>query len=51
VDTARTRRRVDWAADPGHDVLRRLPVLIDNLRNRPDEWRRVNALRKKVRIA
>ncbi|HEY5999373.1 MAG TPA: NAD(P)-dependent oxidoreductase [bacterium] len=50
VDMARTRRRIDWAADPDHGVLRRLPLLIENMRKQPQEWRRVNALRRKVRI-
>jgi hypothetical protein len=51
VDAARTRRRIDWAPNPELGVLRRLPVLVGHLRDRPAEWERWNALRRKVRIA
>jgi nucleoside-diphosphate-sugar epimerase len=49
VDASRTRRLIDWAPDPGLSILKRLPRLVENLRQHPDEWRTWSALRKKTR--
>lgn len=48
VDAARTRARLDWAPNPGRDVIRRLPRMIGNMREHADEWR-LQRLRKQVR--
>lgn len=50
VNASRTRRRIDWAPDPNLGILKRLPQLIANMKERSGEWRKWNALRKKVRI-
>ena len=38
ADTSRTRRRLGWAPRPRLEVLRRLPLLVENLRLDPLEW-------------
>lgn len=48
VDASRTRRRLDWAPNPGRSVLAALPAMVANLRDHPAEWARVSALRRKV---
>jgi nucleoside-diphosphate-sugar epimerase len=51
VDASLTRRRIDWAPDPDRGIVSRMPQLVDHLRNSPALWRKMNALRKKTRIA
>lgn len=48
VDTAVTKRRLDWGPNPALNVIQRMPKLIENLRYHPDEWKRFRELRKKV---
>lgn len=38
VSAARTRRRLDWAPNPELDVLKRLPYMVENMRQNPEEW-------------
>ncbi len=40
IDASRTRRRLDWSPRPERHILRRLPLMIETMRHRPEEWRR-----------
>jgi len=42
VDASRTRARLGWSPSPRLLILRRLPFLVDKLRNDPVEWQRRN---------
>jgi hypothetical protein len=42
VDAARTRRRLDWKPRGRLELLRRLPLMIENFKADPVEWNRVN---------
>jgi nucleoside-diphosphate-sugar epimerase len=42
TDARRTRERIGWSAMPRLDVLRRMPFLVENLKNDPIEWHRRN---------
>jgi nucleoside-diphosphate-sugar epimerase len=48
VANAATRRRLDWAPNPELHVLRRLPVLVGNMKEHPDEWK-IRSRRKRGR--
>lgn len=45
ADASRTRRRIDWAPNPGFDVVSWLGAMIENLRADRREWRRHNVRR------
>jgi hypothetical protein len=49
VDASQTRRLIDWAPDPNLSVLKCLPRLVENLKRRPEEWRKLSDLRKKTK--
>jgi len=38
VDTAYTRRRLDWAPAPENHILARLPVIMERCRRQPEAW-------------
>lgn len=40
VDASRTRRRLGWAPNPDLFILKRIPFMIQNMRQHPDEWKR-----------
>jgi len=42
VDASRTRARLGWSPNPRLSLLRRIPFLVDRLRNDPVEWQRRN---------
>jgi len=42
VDASHTRARLRWSPSPRLAILRRLPFLVDKLRNDPVEWQRRN---------
>jgi len=42
TDATRTRHRLAWEAMPRLDVIRRMPFLVENLKNDPIEWHRRN---------
>lgn len=42
VDAARTRARLGWAPNPRLGLLRRIPFLVERMRNEPVEWHRRN---------
>jgi nucleoside-diphosphate-sugar epimerase len=48
VANAATRRRLDWAPNPDLHVLRRLPEVLRNMREHPDEWK-LRSRRKRAR--
>ncbi len=48
VNALRTRRRLDWAPNPELYILRRIPFMIENMRNNPEEWG-LRSKRKKAR--
>lgn len=48
VTNAVTRRRLDWAPNPDLHVLSRLPVLLRNMTDHPDEWK-LRGRRKRAR--
>lgn len=50
VDASRTRQRLGWSPRERLGLLRRLPFLVENLKNDPSEWhRRNNAAMNKTR--
>ncbi|UCC85705.1 MAG: NAD(P)-dependent oxidoreductase [Anaerolineales bacterium] len=51
VDASRTRRRIDWAPNPDLHILKCMPVMIQNLRDHPGEWRVRSERRKATRLA
>jgi nucleoside-diphosphate-sugar epimerase len=42
VDASRTRGRLAWEPNPRLKILRRVPLMIENLRADPIEWTRLN---------
>jgi len=42
VDARRTRARLGWSPNPRLGLLRRIPFLVEHLRNEPVEWQRRN---------
>jgi nucleoside-diphosphate-sugar epimerase len=48
VDASRTRRRIDWAPNPDLHILKRIPFMMHNMRNNPEEWQ-LRSERKKAR--
>lgn len=50
VDASRTHRRLGWTPNPELHILKRIPVMIENLRRQPDEWQRRYLQRKKSQI-
>lgn len=48
IDASRTRRRIDWAPNPKLHILKRIPFMIQNMRNYPEEWE-LRSKRKKAR--
>ncbi len=38
VDASRTHRLLDWTPTPELDILKRMPVIVHNLRYNPEEW-------------
>jgi nucleoside-diphosphate-sugar epimerase len=49
MDASRTRRLLDWEPDKNLHILKRIPNMIQNLRDNPKEWEQRNTL-KKVRM-
>ena len=49
INASRTRRLLDWEPDKNLHILKRIPNMIQNLRDNPKEWERRNTL-KKVRM-
>lgn len=50
VDASRTRRRIDWAPNPGLHILKCIPIMIEHMRNNPEEWKRRREQRKARRM-
>jgi hypothetical protein len=50
VDASWTRRRVDWAPNPKLHILKCIPVMVENMRSDPEEWKRRSEQRKARRI-
>jgi nucleoside-diphosphate-sugar epimerase len=50
VDASRTRRRIDWAPNPELHILKRIPIMIENMRNNPAEWKRRSEQKKAKRM-
>jgi hypothetical protein len=48
VDASRTRRRIDWVPNPVLHILRRIPLMIENMQSNPEEWKQ-RSERKKAR--
>jgi nucleoside-diphosphate-sugar epimerase len=46
VNAAYTRRRLGWIPNPDHDILKRLPILIQNMQHSPDQWAQAHAYKK-----
>ncbi len=46
VDASRTCRRIDWAPNPKLHILKCIPVMIENMQNNPEEWKRRSEQKK-----
>jgi len=42
TSASRTRARLGWAPNPRLEIIRRMPFLVENLKNDPIEWHRRN---------
>jgi nucleoside-diphosphate-sugar epimerase len=49
VDASRTRRRLGWTPTPELAILKRMPIIVENLRNDPDKWRLRHEVWKRAR--
>jgi nucleoside-diphosphate-sugar epimerase len=49
VDASRTRHRLDWSPNPDLFILKRIPFMIQNMRQHPDQWQQRNDQWKRAR--
>ncbi len=38
IDASRTHRLLDWAPDENRHIIKRIPNMIQNMKNHPEEW-------------
>ena len=46
IDASRTRNRMDWMPQKSLHILKRIPYMVQNMQNHPDEWERRNKARR-----